>query len=64
MRSKNFIDMGLKWDYIVENNIETMQTDGPLPDAMVVMVMQLTISIHIFSNIFSNTANMFTCEIQ
>ncbi|XP_061119471.1 A disintegrin and metalloproteinase with thrombospondin motifs 3-like [Conger conger] len=38
VRSKKFIDMGLKWDYMVENNIETLHTDGPLPDALVVMI--------------------------
>ena len=41
VRSKKFIDMGLKWDYTVENNIETLHTDGPLPEALVVMVTQL-----------------------
>ncbi|XP_036384596.1 A disintegrin and metalloproteinase with thrombospondin motifs 3-like [Megalops cyprinoides] len=38
-RSRSFIDLGLKWDYTREDNIETLHTDGPLPDAVVVMIL-------------------------
>lgn len=37
-RSRRFIDMGVEWDYIMEDNVETLHTDGPLHDAIVVLV--------------------------
>ncbi|KAJ8286932.1 hypothetical protein GJAV_G00045040 [Gymnothorax javanicus] len=37
-RSKKFIDLGLMWNYTAENSIETIRTDGPLPDALAVLI--------------------------
>lgn len=36
--SRSFIDLGLEWEYHIEDDIETLQTDGPLYDAIVVLV--------------------------
>lgn len=30
--------MGVEWDYLIEDNAETLHTDGPLHDAVVVLV--------------------------
>lgn len=51
MRSRRFIDMGVEWDYIIEEDVETLHTDGPLHDAIVVLVNNicfLTFSNQIF----------------
>jgi thrombospondin motif-containing protein 3 len=37
-RSRSFIDLGVEWDYIIEDDEETLYTDGPLHDAVVVLV--------------------------
>ncbi|KAJ1205956.1 hypothetical protein NDU88_001375 [Pleurodeles waltl] len=37
-RSRSFIDLGVEWEYIIEDDIETLHTDGPLHDAVVVLV--------------------------
>ncbi|XP_035235603.1 A disintegrin and metalloproteinase with thrombospondin motifs 3 [Anguilla anguilla] len=37
-KSKNFIDLGVEWDYIIEDDVETVHTDGPLHDAVVVLI--------------------------
>ncbi|XP_057183994.1 A disintegrin and metalloproteinase with thrombospondin motifs 3 isoform X2 [Triplophysa rosa] len=37
-RSRRFIDMGVEWDYIIEDEVETLHTDGPLHDAIVVLI--------------------------
>nr|XP_060635392.1 A disintegrin and metalloproteinase with thrombospondin motifs 3 [Anolis sagrei ordinatus] len=36
--SRSFIDLGLEWEYHIEDDIETLQTDGPLYDAVVVLI--------------------------
>ncbi|XP_058048885.1 A disintegrin and metalloproteinase with thrombospondin motifs 3 [Ahaetulla prasina] len=36
--SRSFIDFGLEWEYHIEDGIETLQTDGPLHDAILVLV--------------------------
>ncbi|KAH0615757.1 hypothetical protein JD844_026211, partial [Phrynosoma platyrhinos] len=36
--SRSFIDLGLEWEYHIEDDIETLQTDGPLHDAVVVLI--------------------------
>ncbi|CAL8249104.1 unnamed protein product [Merluccius merluccius] len=35
--SKSFIDLGVAWDYLVEADVETLHTDGPLHDPVVVL---------------------------
>ncbi|XP_030046489.1 A disintegrin and metalloproteinase with thrombospondin motifs 3 [Microcaecilia unicolor] len=37
-KSRSFIDLGVEWEYVIEDDIETLQTDGPLHDAVVVLV--------------------------
>ncbi|XP_041084640.1 A disintegrin and metalloproteinase with thrombospondin motifs 3-like isoform X2 [Polyodon spathula] len=37
-KSRNFIDLGVEWDYIIEEDIETLHTNGPLHDAVVVLI--------------------------
>ncbi|XP_053317615.1 A disintegrin and metalloproteinase with thrombospondin motifs 3 [Spea bombifrons] len=37
-KSRSFIDLGVEWEYILEDDIETIHTDGPLHDAVVVLV--------------------------
>ncbi|XP_034758382.1 A disintegrin and metalloproteinase with thrombospondin motifs 3-like isoform X2 [Acipenser ruthenus] len=37
-KSRNFIDLGVEWDYIIEEDIETLHTTGPLHDAVVVLI--------------------------
>ncbi|MEE6460430.1 hypothetical protein FKM82_000966 [Ascaphus truei] len=37
-KSRSFIDLGVEWEYIIEDDIETVNTDGPLHDAVVVLV--------------------------
>ncbi|XP_062307164.1 A disintegrin and metalloproteinase with thrombospondin motifs 3 isoform X1 [Osmerus eperlanus] len=37
-KSKSFIDLGVEWDYIIEDDVETLHTDGPLHDAVVVLI--------------------------
>ncbi|XP_024000873.1 A disintegrin and metalloproteinase with thrombospondin motifs 3-like, partial [Salvelinus sp. IW2-2015] len=37
-RSRSFIDLGVDWDYIIEDDEETLYTDGPLHDAVVVLI--------------------------
>uniref|UniRef100_A0A8C7P5J4 ADAM metallopeptidase with thrombospondin type 1 motif, 3 n=1 Tax=Oncorhynchus mykiss TaxID=8022 RepID=A0A8C7P5J4_ONCMY len=34
-RSRSFIDLGVEWDYIIEDDEETLYTDGPLHDAII-----------------------------
>nr|XP_056711754.1 A disintegrin and metalloproteinase with thrombospondin motifs 3 [Euleptes europaea] len=36
--SRSFIDMGIEWEYHIEDDIETLHTDGPLHDAVVVLI--------------------------
>ncbi|XP_030650200.1 A disintegrin and metalloproteinase with thrombospondin motifs 3 [Chanos chanos] len=38
VRSRTFIDMGVEWDYIIEGDVETLHTDGPLHDAVIVLI--------------------------
>lgn len=40
MRSRSFIDLGVEWDYVVENDAETLHTEGPLHDAVIVLVIR------------------------
>uniref|UniRef100_H3ASK2 ADAM metallopeptidase with thrombospondin type 1 motif 3 n=1 Tax=Latimeria chalumnae TaxID=7897 RepID=H3ASK2_LATCH len=37
-KSKSFIDLGIEWEYSIEDDIETLHTDGPLHDAVVVLI--------------------------
>ncbi|XP_063314735.1 A disintegrin and metalloproteinase with thrombospondin motifs 3 isoform X1 [Pelobates fuscus] len=37
-RSRSFIDLGVEWEYIIEDDIETIHTDGPLHDPVVILV--------------------------
>ncbi|KAG9480383.1 hypothetical protein GDO78_012059 [Eleutherodactylus coqui] len=37
-KSRSFIDLGVEWEYIIEDDIETIHTDGPLHDPIVVLV--------------------------
>uniref|UniRef100_A0A8C3UJ12 ADAM metallopeptidase with thrombospondin type 1 motif 3 n=1 Tax=Catharus ustulatus TaxID=91951 RepID=A0A8C3UJ12_CATUS len=37
-RSRSFIDLGVQWEYSIEDNTETLHTDGPLHDAVVVLI--------------------------
>ncbi|KAM6346067.1 LOW QUALITY PROTEIN: A disintegrin and metalloproteinase with thrombospondin motifs 3-like [Podargus strigoides] len=34
----SFIDLGVEWEYSMEDDIETLHTDGPLHDAVVVLI--------------------------
>ena len=43
-RSRSFIDLGVEWEYNIEDDIETLHTDGPLHDAVVVLVGYLSSS--------------------
>ncbi|XP_053112779.1 A disintegrin and metalloproteinase with thrombospondin motifs 3 isoform X2 [Hemicordylus capensis] len=36
--SRSFIDLGIEWEYHIEDEIETLHTDGPLHDAVVVLI--------------------------
>ncbi|XP_037830831.1 A disintegrin and metalloproteinase with thrombospondin motifs 3 isoform X3 [Kryptolebias marmoratus] len=38
LRSRSFIDLGVEWNYIVEGDVETLHTDGPLHDPVVVLI--------------------------
>uniref|UniRef100_A0A8C9SJM8 ADAM metallopeptidase with thrombospondin type 1 motif, 3 n=1 Tax=Scleropages formosus TaxID=113540 RepID=A0A8C9SJM8_SCLFO len=38
VKSRSFIDLGVQWEYITEDGVETLSTDGPLHDAVVVLV--------------------------
>ncbi|XP_026884315.2 A disintegrin and metalloproteinase with thrombospondin motifs 3 [Electrophorus electricus] len=38
VRSRSFIDLGVEWDYIIEDEVETLHTDGPLHDAVIVLI--------------------------
>ncbi|KAM6401747.1 A disintegrin and metalloproteinase with thrombospondin motifs 3 isoform 3-T3 [Pluvialis apricaria] len=37
-RSRSFIDLGVEWEYNIEDDIETLHTEGPLHDAVVVLI--------------------------
>ncbi|XP_053559303.1 A disintegrin and metalloproteinase with thrombospondin motifs 3 [Bombina bombina] len=37
-KSRSFIDLGVEWEYVIEDDTETLHTDGPLHDAVVVLV--------------------------
>ncbi|XP_042343986.1 A disintegrin and metalloproteinase with thrombospondin motifs 3 [Plectropomus leopardus] len=38
VKSRSFIDLGVEWHYIIEDDIETLHTDGPLNDPVVVLI--------------------------
>lgn len=38
VKSKSFIELGAEWHYIIEDDVETLHTDGPLHDPVVVLV--------------------------
>lgn len=40
VKSRSFIDLGVEWHYIIEEDVETLHTDGPLHDPVVVLVMK------------------------
>ncbi|XP_042534317.1 A disintegrin and metalloproteinase with thrombospondin motifs 3 [Dipodomys spectabilis] len=37
-KSRTFIDLGVEWDYSIEDDIETLHTDGPLHDPVMVLI--------------------------
>lgn len=41
-KSRTFIDLGVEWDYNIEDDIETLHTDGPLHDPVIVLVCGIT----------------------
>ncbi|KAM8940008.1 A disintegrin and metalloproteinase with thrombospondin motifs 3 [Pelodytes ibericus] len=38
VKSRSFIDLGVEWEYIIEDDIETIHTDGPLHDPVVILI--------------------------
>ncbi|XP_045891335.1 A disintegrin and metalloproteinase with thrombospondin motifs 3 [Micropterus dolomieu] len=38
VKSRSFIDLGVEWHYIMEDDVETLHTDGPLHDPVVVLI--------------------------
>ncbi|XP_069562091.1 A disintegrin and metalloproteinase with thrombospondin motifs 3 [Brachyistius frenatus] len=38
VKSRSFIDLGVVWHYIIEDEVETLHTDGPLNDPVVVLI--------------------------
>lgn len=44
-KSRTFIDLGVEWDYNIEDDIETLHTDGPLHDPVIVLVCGITVSV-------------------
>ncbi|XP_076023553.1 A disintegrin and metalloproteinase with thrombospondin motifs 3 isoform X2 [Genypterus blacodes] len=38
VKSKSFIDLGVEWHYNIEEDVETLHTDGPLHDPVVVLI--------------------------
>uniref|UniRef100_A0A665WDJ0 ADAM metallopeptidase with thrombospondin type 1 motif, 3 n=1 Tax=Echeneis naucrates TaxID=173247 RepID=A0A665WDJ0_ECHNA len=38
IKSRSFIDLGVEWHYIIEEDVETLHTDGPLHDPVVVLI--------------------------
>ncbi|XP_068167251.1 A disintegrin and metalloproteinase with thrombospondin motifs 3 isoform X2 [Antennarius striatus] len=38
IKSRSFIDLGVEWHYIIEEDVETLHTDGPLRDPVVVLI--------------------------
>uniref|UniRef100_A0AAQ5YVN1 ADAM metallopeptidase with thrombospondin type 1 motif, 3 n=1 Tax=Amphiprion ocellaris TaxID=80972 RepID=A0AAQ5YVN1_AMPOC len=38
VKSRSFIDLGVEWHYIMEEDVETLHTDGPLHDPVVVLI--------------------------
>ncbi|XP_032863647.2 A disintegrin and metalloproteinase with thrombospondin motifs 3 isoform X2 [Tyto alba] len=37
-RSRSFIDLGVEWEYNIEDNVETLHTAGPLHNAVMVLI--------------------------
>lgn len=50
VKSRSFIDLGVEWHYIIEGDVETLQTDGPLHDPVVVLVITLPYLSHSYMN--------------
>ncbi|KAI4821043.1 hypothetical protein KUCAC02_028995 [Chaenocephalus aceratus] len=38
VKSRSFIDLGVEWHYVIEDEVETLHTDGPLHDPVVVLI--------------------------
>uniref|UniRef100_A0A8C5GVS3 ADAM metallopeptidase with thrombospondin type 1 motif, 3 n=1 Tax=Gouania willdenowi TaxID=441366 RepID=A0A8C5GVS3_GOUWI len=38
VKSRSFIDLGVEWHYILEDDLETLHTEGPLHDPVVVLI--------------------------
>ncbi|XP_075903170.1 A disintegrin and metalloproteinase with thrombospondin motifs 3 isoform X2 [Nelusetta ayraudi] len=38
VKSRSFIDLGVEWHYIMDSEVETVHTDGPLHDPVVVLI--------------------------
>lgn len=51
MRSRSFIDLGVEWDYVIEEDAETLHTDGPLHDAVIILV--IVFFLHIYINLLN-----------
>ncbi|KAK2115830.1 A disintegrin and metalloproteinase with thrombospondin motifs 3 [Saguinus oedipus] len=39
-KSRTFIDLGVEWDYNIEDDIESLHTDGPLHDPVIVLLVE------------------------
>lgn len=51
MKSRSFIDLGVEWQYIIDGDVETLHTDGPLHDPVVVLVTTLFIFMNLLSSL-------------
>ncbi|KAM4578289.1 A disintegrin and metalloproteinase with thrombospondin motifs 3 [Fundulus diaphanus] len=38
LKSRSFLDLGVEWHYLIEGDVETLHTDGPLHDPVVVLI--------------------------
>ncbi|XP_016524614.1 A disintegrin and metalloproteinase with thrombospondin motifs 3 isoform X3 [Poecilia formosa] len=38
LKSRSFIELGVEWHYVLEGDVETLHTDGPLHDPVVVLI--------------------------
>lgn len=46
VKSRSFIDLGVEWHYVIDGEVETVHTDGPLHDPVVVLVRRLLLLFH------------------
>lgn len=57
VKSRSFIDLGVEWHYIIEGDMETLQTDGPLHDPVVVLVITLS---YLSPSFMNSSKRLFT----